>query len=94
MEGQIVRARQQQRRGQDWIGPERERPGELAHIDAKKIGKIPDGGGWKAHGRQMGSTAAKKKARIGYDYVHSMVDDHSRLAYSEILPDENGPTCA
>jgi transposase InsO family protein len=73
---------------------ERDRPGELVHVDVKKIGKIPDGGGWKAHGRQMGSTSAKRRARIGYDYVHSMVDDHSRLAYSEILPDEKGPTCA
>ena len=49
---------------------ERGRPGELVHVDVKKIGRIPDGGGWKAHGRSMGSTAAKKKARIGYDYVH------------------------
>jgi len=73
---------------------ERDRPGELMHMDVKKIGKIPDGGGWKAHGRQLGSTGAKKRARIGYDYVHSLVDDHSRLAYSEILPDETGPTCA
>jgi transposase InsO family protein len=73
---------------------ERDRPGELVHVDVKKIGKIPDGGGWRAHGRQMGSTAAKKRARIGYDYVHSMVDDHCRLAYSEILPDEKGSTCA
>lgn len=73
---------------------ERQRPGELAHVDVKKIGRIPHGGGWKAHGRAMGSTAARKKARIGYDYVHSMVDDHSRLAYSEILPDEKGTTCA
>jgi len=73
---------------------ERDRPGELVHMDVKKIGKIPDGGGWKAHGRQMGSTGAKKRARIGYDYVHSLVDDHSRLAYSEILPNEKGPTCA
>lgn len=72
---------------------ERDRPGELVHVDVKKIGKIPDGGGWRAHGRSMGSTSARKKARIGYDYVHSMVDDHSRLAYSEILPDEKGPTC-
>jgi transposase InsO family protein len=71
---------------------ERDRPGELVHMDVKKIGKIPDGGGWRAHGRQMGSTAAAKKARIGYDYVHSLVDDHSRLAYSDILPDEKGPT--
>ena len=73
---------------------ERERPGELVHVDVKKIGKIPDGGGWKAHGRQMGRTGEQMKAKIGYDYVHSMVDDHSRLAYSEILPDEQGPTCA
>ena len=73
---------------------ERDRPGELVHVDVKKIGKIPDGGGWRAHGRAMGSTGAKKRARIGYDYVHSMVDDHSRLAYCEILPDETGPTCA
>jgi transposase InsO family protein len=73
---------------------ERERPGELVHMDVKKLAKIPDGGGWKAHGRQMGSTAARKKIKVGYDYVHSLVDDHSRLAYSEILPDEQGPTCA
>ena len=73
---------------------ERDRPGELVHMDVKKVGRIPDGGGWRAHGRQMGSSAAAKKARIGYDYVHSLVDDHSRLAYSEILRDEKGPTCA
>lgn len=73
---------------------ERERPGELIHVDVKKIGRIPDGGGWKAWGRNMGSTAAKKKARIGYDYVHSAVDDHSRLAYSEICADEKGVTTA
>ncbi len=42
----------------------------------------------------MGSTSAKKKARIGYDYVHSAVDDHTRLAYSEILGDERGDTAA
>ena len=73
---------------------ERARPGELIHVDVKKIGRIPPGGGWRAHGRQMGSSAAKKKARIGYDFVHSAVDDHSRLAYSEILADEKGPTAA
>ena len=73
---------------------ERERPGELVHVDVKKLGRIPPGGGWKAHGRQMGSTGAKKKAKIGFDYIHSMVDDHSRLAYSEIHDDEKGTTCA
>lgn len=73
---------------------ERSRPGELIHVDVKKIGRIPDGGGWKAHGRQMGRTFAQKKARIGFDYVHSAVDDYSRLAYSEILDNEKGLTCA
>lgn len=73
---------------------ERERPGELIHMDVKKIGKIPPGGGWRAHGRQIGKTGAQKRARIGYDYVHAAIDDHSRLAYCEILPDEKGPTCA
>jgi len=73
---------------------ERDRPGELVHVDVKKLGRIPPGGGWKAHGRQMGSSSAKKKARIGFDYVHSMVDDHTRLAFSEIHDDEKGDTCA
>jgi transposase InsO family protein len=73
---------------------QRERPGELAHMDVKKLGRIPDGGGWKAHGREMGSTAARKRIKVGYDYVHSLVDDCTRLAYSEVLDDEKGPTCA
>jgi len=69
---------------------ERERPGELVHMDVKKVGKIPDGGGWRAHGR-----SEKVRGRgIGYDYVHSLVDDYTRFAYSEILPDEQGSTCA
>ncbi len=72
---------------------EKDRPGELIHVDVKKIGRIPEGGGWRARGRQV-RTAASRKARIGYDYVHSAVDDHSRLAYSEIHPDEQGDTCA
>ena len=73
---------------------ERERPGELVHMDVKKLDRIPDGGGWKAHGRAMGSSWTRKQIVIGYDYVHSVVDDHSRLAYSEVLPDEKGATCA
>jgi transposase InsO family protein len=73
---------------------EHDRPGALVHMDVKKLGRIPAGGGWRAHGRAMGSTAARKKTVVGYDYVHSLVDDYSRLAYSEILPDEKGPTCA
>lgn len=70
---------------------ERERPGELVHMDVKKIGRIPDGGGWKAHGR---GTPRDRKNGPGYDYVHSVVDDCSRLAYSEIHPNEQAPTCA
>ncbi|GGB97312.1 hypothetical protein GCM10010972_07600 [Cellulomonas carbonis] len=69
---------------------ERDRPGELVHVDVKKLGRIPDGGGWRAHGR----SEQVRGRGIGFDYVHSMVDDHSRLAYSEILPDEKGTTCA
>ena len=72
---------------------EKDRPGELIHVDVKKIGRIPDGGGWRARGRQS-RTAAQRKARVGYDYVHSAVDDHSRLAYSEIHRDEQGDTAA
>lgn len=73
---------------------ERDRPGELVHMDVKKLGRIPAGGGWKAHGRQMGSTSARKKTKVGFDYIHSIVDDHSRFAYCEIHSDEQGATCA
>ena len=57
---------------------ERDRPGELVHMDVKKLGRIPDGGGWRAHGRRCGITRQKNDQRVGYDYVHSVVDDHSR----------------
>jgi transposase InsO family protein len=73
---------------------ERDRPGELVHVDVKKLGKIPDGGGWRAHGRPATSVEKPKRPKIGYDYVHSMVDDHARLAYSEIHDDETAATCA
>jgi transposase InsO family protein len=74
---------------------ERQRPGELVHMDVKKLGKIPSGGGWRARGQTRTNHQARvDKTPIGYDYVHSLVDDHSRLAYSEILPDEKGETCA
>ncbi len=73
---------------------ERSRPGELVHMDVKKLGRIPDGGGWRAHGRAAGSTNRRRTTVVGYDYVHSLVDDYSRLAYSRILPDEKGSTCA
>jgi transposase InsO family protein len=69
---------------------ERARTGELVHIDIKKLGKIPDGGGWKVLGRQAGTknNGGHGPRRVGYGFIHSAVDDHSRLAYSEILADE------
>ncbi|WP_156401830.1 IS481 family transposase [Agromyces sp. Soil535] len=73
---------------------ERESPGELVHMDVKKLGRIPDGGGWRAHGRASGSIQRDRNTKVGFDYVHSLVDDHTRLAYSEVLPDEKGATCA
>nr|WSW64367.1 IS481 family transposase [Streptomyces sp. NBC_00998] len=68
---------------------ERDKPGELVHVDIKKLGNIPDGGGHKALGRPAGR---KKKSGAGYSYIHTAVDDHSRLAYSEILADEKKET--
>ena len=69
---------------------EKDRPGELVHVDIKKIGRIPDGGGWRAHGR--GNAGPSQK--VGYEFVHAAVDDHSRLAYAEALPSESGEVCA
>lgn len=58
-------------------------PGDLVHIDIKKLGRIPQGGGWRVRG-----PAQRLRQRVGYAYIHSAVDDHSRLAYSEVLADE------
>lgn len=69
------------------------RPGELVHVDIKKLGRIPKGGGWRAHGRAARpSTHRTRKAAIGYAFVHSAVDGYSRLAYSEVLADEQATT--
>ena len=67
-------------------------PGDLVHVDIKKLGRIPDGGGHKVLGR----AAAKqnRRAGVGYAFIHNAVDDHSRLAYSEILDDERKETAA
>ncbi|WP_406111570.1 IS481 family transposase [Streptomyces sp. NBC_01003] len=70
---------------------ERDQPGDLVHVDVKKLGRIPDGGGHRVLGRQAGRTTRKS---MGFDYVHSAVDDHTRLAYSEIHADEKAATCA
>jgi len=136
LEARVVALRREQRRGQDWLGPElgvaartvsrilrrhhmaylcecdpltgeliraskttgiryeHDHPGSLVHTDVKKLGRIPAGGGWKLHGRDAGDTAAHKNAKTGYDFIHSLVDDHSRYAYSEVLADEKGATTA
>lgn len=70
---------------------ERAHPGELIHIDVKKLGRIPEGGGWRLHGRQQ---RPSRHRGPGMDYIHTAIDDHTRLAYAEVHTDERGPTCA
>ena len=70
---------------------EHDHPGSLIHIDVKKLGRIPDGGGWRLHGR---TERPNRKRGLGYDYVHTVIDDHSRVAYAEIHDDEKGTTAA
>jgi transposase InsO family protein len=73
---------------------ERDAPGELLHIDVKKLGRIPAGGGWRADPAQNPANHRRSHQKLGFDYVHVAVDDHSRLAFVEVHPDEKGPTCA
>jgi transposase InsO family protein len=73
---------------------EHREPGGLIHVDVKKLGRIPQGGGWRLHGRDRSRLRHHKVVKIGYDYVHTAIDDHTRLAYSEALADEKDPTCA
>jgi transposase InsO family protein len=88
--GQVIRATRA-----TGLRYERATPGDLVHVDVKKLGRIPDGGGWRALGRNQTTAHHKhKKQRIGFDYVHAVVDDHSRLAYAEVHPDEKGTTAA
>lgn len=72
---------------------EHEHPGDLVHVDIKKQGRIPDGGGHRMLGRMIGNRNNKKQGR-GYSFLHHAVDDNSRLAYSEILADEKQETAA
>jgi len=78
---------------------EHQAPGEMIHVDIKKVGKIPAGGGWAVHGQGSEQHKASKRkgsgtGRIGNAYLHSAVDDYSRLAYTEVLEDEKGVTAA
>ena len=76
-------------------------PGRLIHIDAKKLGNIPDGGNWRHVGRQHGNwnrqatPAGKNKHHqplLGHAFIHTVIDDHSHLAYTEVHDDKEALT--
>ncbi|MGO1489283.1 MAG: IS481 family transposase, partial [Arachnia sp.] len=79
-------------------------PGLMIHVDVKKLGNIPDGGGWRFVGRQQGRrnrAATLEKPRnkhgrphLGHALIHTVIDDHSRVAYAEIHDDETAVTAA
>lgn len=71
---------------------ERERPGELIHVDIKKLARIPAGGGHRMLGR--GTDGHVGHSGAGYEFIHAAIDDHSRLAYAEIHRDEQATTAA
>ena len=86
---------------------EHDRPGDLLHVDVKKLGRVPDGGGWRYVGRRQGGknraatvartgTARSKFGQplVGTCYLHTVIDDHSRVAYVEAHDDENQQTAA
>jgi len=76
----------------------------MIHVDVKKVGNIPDGGGWRYVGRQQGSrnrtaTPGKPKnkwrgPKMGHAFVHTVIDDHSRVAYAEVHDDETAITAS
>lgn len=81
---------------------EHEHPGDLLHVDVKKFGNIPDGGGWRFVGRAQGgknraATPGKPRSKhhnpkMGHAFVHTVIDDHSRIAYAEVHNDETATT--
>jgi transposase InsO family protein len=76
---------------------ERERPGELIHIDVKKLGRIQGGAGHRMTGRRhytprLMDAAGRRRGTAGWDYVHIAIDDCTRLAYAEVLSDEKATT--
>jgi hypothetical protein len=76
---------------------ERERPGELIHIDVKKLGRIQGGAGHRIHGRKRSNpdktdAAGRRRRQVGWEYVHIAIDDCTRLAYAEVLADEKATT--
>ena len=81
---------------------EHDQPGDLLHVDVKKLGNVPDGGGWRYIGHRQGdrnraATPGKPRTahhnpKLGTAFVHSVLDDHSRVAYSEVHDDETAAT--
>jgi transposase InsO family protein len=77
---------------------ERSRPGELVHVDVKKLGRITGGAGHRVHGGlqhysgRSTDAAGRLRGKAGWEFVHIAVDDYSRLAYAEVLPDEKAAT--
>src|SRR5205823_3366348 len=77
---------------------ERARPGELLHVDVKKLGRIQGGAGWRVRGgrqhynRTFTDRDGHERRTVGYEYVHIAIDDFSRLAYAEVLADEKATT--
>jgi transposase InsO family protein len=77
---------------------ERSRPGELVHVDVKKLGRIEGGAGWRVRDRRQHynptftDKAGNRRRTVGWEYVHIAVDDDSRLAYAEVLRDEKATT--
>ncbi|MXW62535.1 MAG: transposase family protein [Acidimicrobiaceae bacterium] len=65
--------------------------GHGVHLDIKKVGQIPPGGGWRIHGRES-PQAKRRKRRVGYTYLHVAIDDHSRVAYVEAHDNETAAT--
>jgi transposase InsO family protein len=85
---------------EDVVRYERSRPGELVHVDVKRLGRIVGGAGWRARGGPqhynpvLTDAAGRRRHTVGYECVHIAIDDHSRLAYAEVLPDEKAITAA
>jgi transposase len=88
LSGELIRSRVTE------VRYEHPRPGDLLHVDVKKLGRIPDGGGWRMSGPLTVNHNRIDRTPVGFDYVHVAVDDHTRIAYAEVLPDEKAGTCA
>ena len=69
-------------------------PGHMVHVDVKKVGAIPEGGGWRVHGRGTEQHRRARRQHVGYSYFHTALDGFSRLAYTELCNDETAATAA